>query len=289
MHYGILFALLALVAWGFDDLFIEKSTRKLGDAITLFCVATFGSIFLLPFVWTEITTRNFWTLGYPLLILLLATIVTTIAALADYEALRTGKLSIVEPIYALEVPITLVISLLIIHENLTNLQLTLTLLLTAGIFLVASKTLKQFKNLTWERGVRMALLSASFMGITNFFTGLSGRLASPMAANWFIYSGLALVMLVYLVVSKRMAEVTKALSQHSKIIFAVSSADLIAWVSFTYSASYIPIALATAISEAYIALAALLGLFINKEKLKNHQLLGLVITVATAITLSIIS
>jgi drug/metabolite transporter (DMT)-like permease len=53
----------------------------------------------------------------------------------------------------------------------------------------------------------------------------------------------------------------------------------VAWVSFAKATTFIPIAIATTISESYIALAVLLGLFVNREKLRTHQILG--ITLAT--------
>lgn len=289
MNIGILFAIIALFAWGLDDLFIEKATRKLGNVFTLFFVTIFGSLVLLPFVWTQITTQGFWSFNNSILILGLATLITIIAALLDYEALRTGKLSIVEPIYALEIPVTLAFGLVFIHERFTLLQIILVLAVTAGIFLVSSKSFNHFKHFTWERGVRMAVGSALFMGATNFLTGFSGRLTSPLVANWFIYTGIALCMLIWIVVHGQLRQIPKAIIKNPRIILSVSIADLIAWVSFAYSAFYIPIALATAISEAYVALGAILGLVINKEKLQRHQLYGIGVTIGTVIILSYIS
>jgi drug/metabolite transporter (DMT)-like permease len=46
----------------------------------------------------------------------------------------------------------------------------------------------------------------------------------------------------------------------------------IAWISYSLSTVYIPIGIATSISESYIAFASLLGIIINKEKLKKHQI-----------------
>lgn len=278
-----------MVAWGLDDYFIEKSTRKLGDTATLFFVTTFGTLVLLPFVWAEVTSPELWSLSRELWILLIATLVTLCAALADYEALRVGKLSIVEPVYALEVPVTVILGLVIIQERLTGVQLGLIFILTTGIFLVSTKSLVSLKRLSWERGVRLALLSAALMGATNFLTGYSGRLTSPLLANWFIYAGLAAAMFIYLLYTKKLTAIAQGLQAHPRIILAVSVADLIAWTSFTYSAFYIPIALATAISESYIALAVLLGLYLNKERLKRHQLLGITITLLAVITLSLTS
>lgn len=68
----------------------------------------------------------------------------------------------------------------------------------------------------------------------------------------------------------------------------ISTFDNAAWISFAFAASLAPIAIVVALSESYIALAALLGLMINKEKLMKHQKLGLVISILSAIILAII-
>jgi uncharacterized membrane protein len=57
-------------------------------------------------------------------------------------------------------------------------------------------------------------------------------------------------------------------------------------MSFAKSATLIPIGLTTAISESYIALAVLLGLYFNKEKLRYHQFIGIGIIIAGVIALS---
>jgi uncharacterized membrane protein len=79
------------------------------------------------------------------------------------------------------------------------------------------------------------------------------------------------------------------LKNNSRLIVSVGFIDNLAWVAFCYAALYIPIAIAISISESYIVLAALLGMKFNQEKLKSHQKLGLVLTVAAAIILAAIT
>ena len=51
---GIVFALGALVSWGFGDFLIQKTTRKLGDWETLLIVTLFGSIVLAPLIYRDV-------------------------------------------------------------------------------------------------------------------------------------------------------------------------------------------------------------------------------------------
>jgi uncharacterized membrane protein len=47
-----------------------------------------------------------------------------------------------------------------------------------------------------------------------------------------------------------------------------------------------PISISVAISESYIIIAVLLGYFVNKEKLRKHQIIGLTLAIVSAVYLA---
>lgn len=69
-------------------------------------------------------------------------------------------------------------------------------------------------------------------------------------------------------------------------IIGQSILDNTAWVAFAFATIFIPISIATTISESYIALAVFLGIFINREKLRPHQMIGVVLALVGVIALS---
>lgn len=78
----------------------------------------------------------------------------------------------------------------------------------------------------------------------------------------------------------------KQIRRHPLTIGAQSVADNIAWLSFAAAATFIPISIANTISGGYVALAACLGLLVNKEKVKPHQLAGIAFVSLGVIALS---
>jgi len=98
---GILFAVTALLAWGLGDFLIEKSARKFGNWIALFYISAFGAIVLFPFVYADIGSA----FASHAAILWITSFIILISALFNFEALRVGKISVVEPIFAFEVPV----------------------------------------------------------------------------------------------------------------------------------------------------------------------------------------
>src|SRR5688572_3789888 len=97
IEIGIIFAFAAMLCWGFGDFLIQKSTRKFGDVETLFLTSLFGAIVLLPFIYKDLSIV--FTAIPQLLLLTGASVVLLVAALLDFEALKRGKIAVVEPIY----------------------------------------------------------------------------------------------------------------------------------------------------------------------------------------------
>ena len=282
---GILFALGALVSWGVGDFLIQRSARKFGDGIALFFITFMGMVVLLPFVWHDIP---FLFSSYrSVIILWSASLVLLGAALLDFEALRIGKISVIEPIYAFEVVVTASLGTLLLKEHLSTLQVCFIATLIAGITLVGIKKFRLLKSFRLERGVLLAVGATIMMGAVNFLFGAGARESGPIIINWFTSTFITVFIGVYITINGEWHHLYRQWSLNRPLVVAVGFIDNLAWVFFAYSTLAIPIAIATSISEAYVALAAILGFWLNRERLSNHQLIGLVLTVSSTIALAI--
>src|SRR3989338_6384896 len=118
MSLGIFFAFVALFAWGFGDFLIQKTTRRIGSAGSLFFITLVGScLFLLPAL-NEL--KRFDSLDYRLtgsLALLATCLVLTVAAFFELEGLRSGKIAVIEPVLSLELPVTVLLSVIFLSEQ----------------------------------------------------------------------------------------------------------------------------------------------------------------------------
>lgn len=284
---GILFAIIALFSWGIGDFLIQKSTRKFGDWLALFYICAFSTVMLFPFIYLDLGA----VMANPkdLIFLVFTSIIILFAALFDFEAFKRGKISVIEPVNALELPIAVFLATFILREYLSFWQGILIALLMIGILLVATKSFHHLKNIHTERGVWFTLVATIGMGTTGFLFGIGSRELSPLMINWFTSCFIVVVSLGFLVYKSKFKEIAADFKENEKLILAVSILDNTAWIAYAYSMVYIPIAVSTGISESYIAMSALLGLYINKEKLKKHQWAGLVICVIAAGSLAFIT
>jgi drug/metabolite transporter (DMT)-like permease len=282
---GIGLAFVAMLAWGIGDFWIQKSTRKVGSWVALFFITAFGAIVLLPFVYRDLPAF-FQESPETLIVLGALCVVLLIAALLDFEALRVGKLAVVEPIWSFEVPVAGLLAFFILGERISVLHILLIIVLLLGLALVSLKKEFRMRRLLMEKGTLLAFFGAIAMGAANFLMGWGSRLSDPLMANFISGLFIAIVVGAALLLSGQFSRTVRDIKQNKSVLLQMSVADKAAWVAFAFAMSLAPIGIAVALSESYIIIAVLLGLTLNRERLALHQKIGLIIAVAGAIALA---
>ena len=279
MSSGILFAICALFAWAFDDFYIGRATKKIQSLPALLGLSVLGLGILTPFVLPQLVSLSLSTQLWTALFYLV--LCTCVAAYADFEALRLGKLSVIDALYAFEIPITAILAFAFLGERLSPVQICLVVSLVTGMLLVATKNLPNHKTFHWEKGIGYAIISILCMGAVNFLIGYSARLSSPLLVNWISYLGLALFSMTLLSLKGVLIKTVGTIRENRRFVIPLAIGDVIAWSAFAYSTTRIPIGIATAISETYILVAIILGLTLNKERITTRQVVGICITLTS--------
>ena len=285
---GIGLSFVAMLCWGFGDFLIQKSARKIGDWEALFFITLFGAVILAPFAYKNAIAALAGS-GEELLVLALLCVILFFAAMLDFEALRVGKLAVIEPIWSFEVPVAAVLSFFILFERIDLAQTILIVALLVGLAFVSLRKKFDFKKLLLERGTLLAFFGAVMMGAANFFMGWSSRLSDPLVANFISDLFIALVTGVVLIATGKFHKTVRDISTNKSVLIPMSVADKAAWVAYAFAMSLAPIAVATALSESYIIIAVMLGLVINHERLEYHQKAGLALAVMSALVLAAIT
>jgi drug/metabolite transporter (DMT)-like permease len=285
VQIGIALSFVAMLCWGLGDFWIQKSTRKIGVLESLFFITAFGVVVLLPFVYKNlpgIFTAHLETIA----VIGLLCVVLLLAAVLDFEALRVGKLAVVEPIWSFEVPVAALLAFFILGERVTFFQTFLIAVLLFGLVLVSLRDKIQISRVFLERGAVLAFFGAVFMGASNFFMGWGSRLSDPVMANFLSDLFIALVTGGILLFTGRFKNAIRDMFSNKQMLLQMSVSDKTAWLAFAFAMSLAPIAIATALSESYIIIAVILGLAVNKEKIKPHQKVGLIVAIIAAVVLA---
>lgn len=286
-YLGIIFALIALVSWGFGDFFIQRSAKKFGDWESLFIIALVGSILLFPFILSDLPNFSQFSTR-DLVILLFVALSFFASAFINVEALRRGKLAVIESVGAIEIVVASILSFIVIGEKVALSHYFFIALLILGILLVALRP-HHFRREAWlEKGAFLAFSGALIMGTTDFMVGFGSRTTNPILTVWIFNIVMLVITFLYLITSGRFTHFQNDLKSHRKLMVGVSILDNLAWLSFAISTLFVPIVVSLVLSESYIILATVLGIFLNRDKLQKHQIFGIIIAIIGVITLSII-
>lgn len=284
-HYlGIIFAVVALFSWGFADFFIQKSARVVGVWKILLTVGVVGSISLFPFIKNEFSILE----QKDLILLIFLGIVIFSASLLNFEALKKGKLAIIEPLVGMELPVTIALSIGLSKEHLTPIQFFLVAMIFVGLFLVTTmhhKHLHQTRS-TLEKGVLLAVATAIGLALTNFLVGFSTKQISPLMVIWFAQTEVALFCTIYLIYTKKFRSVLTDLKSHLKFTLGQGILNNLGWIAFALATTTLATSIVAAVSESYIILGVILGIFVNREKLRYTQFIGMILAVSGIIALS---
>lgn len=285
---GLLFAVIALLSFTVGDYFIQRGTRVFGNWKTLAMIGTVGMFGIYPFIHNDLHALLFNVPALKLLAFLSA--VTLVAALFLFEGLKRGKFAVIEPVFGIELPITVLLAVLLANERFPVIVYVFIALVFVGLFLTVTKRPAFFlRKGILERGVAYAAFGSILMGVMNFFTGLSSQALSPLMTIWFVHTFLAVACVLYLVATDDLHELIADIRKHPGTALGLSIFDNIAWLGYAASMVLIPISIATALSESYIALTVLVGVYINKEKLKTHQWAGIIVVIISVLALSLLA
>lgn len=287
LEIGIILAFVAMICWGFGDFFIQKSVRKIGDVEALALIGLIGTIGLLPFVWRDFSSLYSF---YGLAVLILLGVVTFVVALFNFEALKKGKLSVIEVVFELELPVVIILGFIFFGEKLSLTQFFIIGFIFLGIILMTLKkgfTKNMFSHL--ERGVFLGIIGAVGMGFIDFLTVASSRQVNPLMAIWVPW--IIFTLMCFFVLFRRggFGKFVKDSWKFRWLVLFMGIFDTLAWLAYAFSTAGNEIGIITAITESYPAIGLFLGIWINKERVNWHQYLGAFLAVVASVTLGFLA
>src|SRR3989338_4702023 len=286
IELAVLAAFAAVICWGFGDFLIQKSVRRIGDIESLLFIGLIGIVILFPLALNDI---GLLLEPQNLALIVLLGLATFIAAMLDLEALKQGKLSVIEVILEIELPITILFGIVFFKEFLTPLQLFVIILAFFGVVLMAVKK-RHLKNIPkmFEKGVILGVFGAVAMGLINFLTAASSRQISPAMAIWGPYVVFSILCIFLIWKGHAFKKLELDWKKFSKPIIAMGVIDTLTWFFFAIAVFEGELGIITAITESYPAIGLFLGVYINKERIEKHQAFGAILALAASIALAML-
>ncbi|MFA6073211.1 MAG: DMT family transporter [Candidatus Woesearchaeota archaeon] len=281
---GIFFAFGAMIFWGLGDFLIQRTARKIGALETLLWIGIVGSLGLFPFVINDLhllldASNLFLILGLGVL--------GFVGSLMSFKAFEQGKISVVDMILVIELPIIMVLSFIFLKEVPSFVQILLILFSLIGIILlIATESFGNFRT-KLEKGVLLAIIAALFLGGYTFLTGFSSKNITPMLALWGPWFLCTIIGVFFMVFRKKKSVFFRDAMKIKWLLISTCIVDILAWVFYVFAVKNNEVSIITAITESYPVIALGLGVWINRERILFHQWLGAGLALACSILLSL--
>jgi len=283
MSLPILLAFGAMVGWGIGDFLIQKTVKKIGAAETLFWTTVFSSIILIPFVWRDLQLLTMASLPG----LFILGIIGFLSGVIHFKALKIGKLAVLETILSIELPLTIILGLIFFKESLSLLQVGLIALLFIGIILI-SISFEKVHNRDWlEKGAVLALIAGLLVALYNFVSASQARALSPLIAIYVPWLVCCLICWLY-IRQKREKNLIQNFKLNWRLILIMVIIDLLAWLAYTFAVAKEELAITISITESYVVIALILGVIINKEKIKIVQYVGALLAIGSSLLIGLV-
>lgn len=280
---SILAAFGAMLFWGVGDFFIQRSTRRIGDTESLAFIGIIGALGLLPFVLPELPAL--FTIPNIILLSFIG-LVGFVVAMINLEALKEGKLSVIDVILEIELPITAVLGFMFFRESFSLILIAIISIIFIGTVLISvdSFSLKRDSKKI-EKGILLALLTAAGMAVVNFLTAYGSKEISPLMVIWLPWVVIAVISLFFIGRREGFKRLFHNGLRFKRLILVMGIIDTLAWLSYAVALAENELAITTAITESYPAIAIFLGVWLNREKILPHQYAGAALALIASVSL----
>ena len=278
----VFLGLAVALLWGSADTFATYATQRIGSATTTFVAQIAGFLLVAAFGLTVAGRLGLLSFSAHVLDenILWGVVLGGISAgayITLYEALATGPLAVTSPVVSAQGGVTLLLSVVLLHEYLEGFQIFFLLLTFLGVMLAAlnvGELAHMHARTLFGPGVCFALISLLCFGVLAFGLGLAAR-----QSNWYISVLLlrcfSCLFITLLKPPDSSEEAGKGASAWGYLLAAlVGSFDMGGLTLLSLATSSGSIGVAGMICSAYGVIPLLAGVFLLRERIHWSQALS---------------
>lgn len=137
-----------------------------------------------------------------------------------------------------------------------------------------------------ENGAALAVITAVGMAVMNLVVATGSRQVSPIMAIWVPWLLMSAASLLLLWKNGRLVGLLGCGLRFKRLVICMGVVDTLAWLFYAAAVVRNGLAITTAITESYPAIALFLGVFVNRERMAKHQYLGAAIAILASVLLA---
>lgn len=275
----IIYALVSAIFSGLTSVLASYSSKlNKVDSILITTIRTF-IILVLSFIATLIykTFNEIYNLDIKTIIfLILSGISTTLLWIFYFKALDTGDVSKVTPIDKTSIVITLILSMIFLHEKITIIKVISIIFILIGTLLTVNKKTTNEKDNKW---ILYSILTAIFTSTTTIISKIGLNDIDSVLAT-FIRTVIVFIILMFIVIIKKKYVYLKDISKKSlRYVIYSGITNTLSWLFYFASLKDGETSIVFTIEKLSIIVTILLSVIFLKEKLNRKQIIGIIIIV----------
>jgi drug/metabolite transporter (DMT)-like permease len=282
---AILFGLLAALSWGVQGIFLKLATAKTTTLTTMISGYVMGLLFLTPFVVPSLPELTRVSTSFILWFVLMLVINMT-ATFSYYRAVQIGKVSLVVPIVASYSAVTVVLSLLS-GDRLSVLQLLILLATVCGIAVASTPSSNvdevRVRGSRGTKGVSWALTASLCYAFVFWIIG--SQLRDDMDGN--LLSWLSFIVQLAIIGPIVLIKERKRLSSNLGILALSGGTGALGYI-FTNIGLGVETSVVAVLSSLNSVISVVLAWVFLRERLANHQWLGVWLALMGVVFVSIV-
>ncbi len=285
---AIIFALISYLTWGTGILveaIVARRMRPYSLALWAFLLSSLVLSFYAPFVMNDLAGLTF---GLLMFIIVIGIVGLFIGTIVYYEALRVGNRALVGTIASSFPAVAVVVSVIFLHERVSQQQIIAILIIFAGLILsgLNIRELRR-KNIFSDKGILLAFIAMLSWGT---WIALLKIPVSEIGWFWPNYITFLLFPILFLYIRLKKIPIQRPTLNHAFIPLIVSTALVrIAEFSYNLGISKGLVTIVAPIAGANPTLFVILAFIFFRDPVTKQQVTGIVTTLIGIALLSFLS
>jgi len=288
---GIFYGIIALFGWGLADFFAKRVIDKTGDFKALFWMQLLSMIPFFALYLIADGRFNFPLKDY--LMFILISILGVVGYFFFYRAVKLGNISIISPIQASYVVLTVILAVIFLGERLIaeqtiSIAIVFIGLIMTGINFTALKSLRKVELLS---GVKEDLISAGCFGFHFIFIGIMVAKYGWLVPVFFFRVFNVIFLLIYTFLFKQNFKI-KLTTRESYIYLLfplIVIFDIAAILGYSLGVNSEYVSIVTPVALSFPLVTVTLASIFYKERLDKIQLAGIALLISGIVLLSYFS
>src|SRR3989344_5462791 len=273
---GIVAGLLTMFGLGMADFLGAQSSRTIGSVLSVFWVQAIGFVFALFYFLLNFSSFNAEMVLDFIFVLIVIGFLQTIGYMSFYKGLKDGQVSLVSPLGASFVVVTVILSVIFFKETLRLNQVLAVILIICGTILVSInlEELRKIKKFIILKGTREGIVAMFAWGISLFLIVPAIR-----ELGWFIPIFLfrffvVLFLAAYIFFSKKSFGAGFGTSPWATLI-PLGFLDIGAFFTYSFGVGGEYVSIVAPVAASFPLVTIIMASIFLKEKIVLNQAIGI--------------